>query len=164
VPGAAYINKVQSISDLFRRFRIRAAKLVALAYLIIFALLVCCYRLKKACLIIASPLLAALLAMGITGCLSSTVNFFHIVSLVLILGIGSDYAIFFAQGASKELTTAAAVSLCAIATILSFGLLWLSSTPVLSSFGATLFFGIIFALLFAPLPTLDRADTRDERK
>jgi predicted exporter len=69
----------------------------------------------------------------------------------LILGLGMDYAIFsFAEGTQDQVTRRA-IWLSAVTSSLSFGLLALSSTPMVSAFGITLLLGCCFNLFYAPL-------------
>ncbi|MBT4522693.1 MAG: MMPL family transporter, partial [Halieaceae bacterium] len=48
-----------------------------------------------------------------------------------------------------QATTALAISLSAATSILAFGLLGFSETPVISSFGQTIAVGLVFAWLFS---------------
>lgn len=83
-------------------------------------------------------------------------NLFNLLALMLILGIGIDYTLFFAEQNKQEddshtESTLLAISLSALTTILSFGLLALSETQAIHSFGITVLTGIIVAWLLAPL-------------
>jgi predicted exporter len=80
-------------------------------------------------------------------------------ALLLILGVGINYAIFLFEGAraatgpesvTRESAAMVGVVLSAATTLLSFGLLGLSSMPALAGFGITLALGIGIAVLLAP--------------
>ena len=76
-------------------------------------------------------------------------------ALMLVIGVGVNYAIFLREGLCKGGTHAAAslagVLLSAGTTLLSFGLLAFSSMPALASFGLTLLIGVGIAVLLAPI-------------
>lgn len=86
-------------------------------------------------------------------------NLFHLVSLVLGAGLGLDYALFFERTGSdhrEQLRTLHALVVCGSMTALVFGLLALSSIPVLRAIGTTVTIGVagnfVLALLVARRP------------
>jgi predicted exporter len=91
-----------------------------------------------------------ILALGVFGWLGTPLNLFNLMGLVLVLGVGVNYAIFLREGGVRAAATLAGVLLSAGTTMLSFGLLAFSSMPVLSSFGLTLLVGVSIAVLLAP--------------
>lgn len=149
--GVTYIDKVKDVSNLFARYRELASQWVAIAYLGIFLLLALRYGWTKACLIIIPPLLAALVALLVVSFFGVAINLFSILALLLVLAIGIDYTIFLGETGSAPGTTMLAIVLSSITTLLSFGLLALSQTPVLRGFGLTMLVGITLAMLMAPL-------------
>ncbi len=104
------------------------------------------------------PLLAALSALGLLGLFAVKLNLFHILALVLVLGIGIDYPIFFAEKAGKASATMFGVLLCAGTTVCSFGLMVASRTPVLHSFGFVLVVGVIAGVIFSPLAAVHKSN------
>jgi len=145
------VNQVERISALFTLYREEAEGFVTLAYGVIFIFLLWKYRIRKALKILAPPALATLLTFAIFSLSGQNLNLFNIVSSLLILGIGVDYTIFFAESQHAVEETALAILLSAITTLLSFGLLFLSQTPALASVGLTITLGIGFTMLFSPL-------------
>ncbi|MBC7663537.1 MAG: hypothetical protein H7276_07020, partial [Caulobacter sp.] len=76
----------------------------------------------------------------------------NVLALALLLGIGVDYGIFLLERENADAGSAwLSVVLGAASTWLSFGLLALSSTPALRSFGLTLLFGILIVWFATPL-------------
>ena len=73
----------------------------------------------------------------------------------MVLGIGIDYTLFFAENRhvdqQQTRSTLLSISLSAATTLLSFGLLALSDTLAIHSFGITVLTGIIVAWLLAPM-------------
>lgn len=160
--GVRYIDTVQNISALLSRHRIIANYLVLAAYVLIFALLVLRYKVKKAVTVMLPPLTAAIVAMAVSALFSVPMNLFNTLALLLVLGIGIDYTLFFAEAGSHRRTTMLAIMLSAITTILSFGLLALSDTPVIHSFGLTLWVGIAVAFILSPLVIAGSASSNEK--
>ena len=73
-------------------------------------------------------------------------SMFHLVALLLVVGVGLDYGLFFNRitGDGSEFEqTVRALAVCAISTTLVFGLLSLSQTPVLHAIGSTVTVGVV---------------------
>jgi predicted exporter len=99
---------------------------------------------------------AALLALG------ERLSLFHLVSLLLVLGIGVDYGLFFSRpGADPELRrrTLHALLVCCGSALTVFGMLSISALPVLRAIGLTVSLGVatsFLAALVAARPLLTR--------
>ena len=74
----------------------------------------------------------------------------HLVGMLLIVAVGSNYALFFDQ---REIAprTLASLLLAVTTTVAGFGLLGFSSVPVLNAIGMTVGPGAILALLFSAI-------------
>ena len=85
--------------------------------------------------------------------LGAELNLLHIVGLLLIVAVGSNYALFFSDsaGTSERGNPTLLVSLfiANATTLLGFGLLAFSSVPVLHALGSTVGLGAFLALVFA---------------
>ncbi|MGF1527445.1 MAG: MMPL family transporter, partial [Candidatus Competibacterales bacterium] len=101
--------------------------------------------------VLTPVVLAVALTVAALGWLGQALSLFHLVSLLLVLGIGLDYSLFFRRGgkAEERRRTAAAVGLCGASTLLVFGLLALSAVPVLQAVGSTVILGVGFAAVAA---------------
>lgn len=165
---ATYLNKAEEISTLFAQYRQRITELLLMAYGAIFLLLLPRYKIKQAFLIVLPPFIAGCAGLAVTVLTGVPLNLFNLLALMLILGIGIDYTLFFAEqnkqadNSHKE-STLLAISLSALTTILSFGLLALSETQAIHSFGITVLTGIIVAWLLAPLSQLTPSHTHSKR-
>ena len=146
-----FVNKVDKISQLFKSYRLLAAKVLLVAVVLIGALLFVKYGLRRATLIVAAPCLAICIAITINLLFSDGFNLFNTLALFLILGIGIDYGLFFAESSQPSASTVLAITLSAFTTLFSFGLLSLSETPALHSFGLTMLSGIISVFLLSPI-------------
>ena len=145
-----YINRVNNISNLLKTYRTTAIRVVVFAYFIIWLLLTIRYRFIGALKVIAPPLLGGIIALNIAS-LFSSLNLMHILALLLVLGVGIDYTIFFAESKNRDGSTILAVILSAITTILSFGVLILSTTAALKAIGIIILPGITVALILSPI-------------
>jgi predicted exporter len=77
---------------------------------------------------------------------------FHLVSLLLVLGVGLNYALFFNQaevGTESERETSLALSVCFLTTFAAFGCLATSRIPILSAIGLTVSLGTALSLVNA---------------
>ncbi len=148
---ATYINKADDISYIFKTYRIRISWLLLVAYAMLFCILVWRYSLRNAIFYIVPPLAALAISLGVLGWFHIPLTLFNVLALILVLGIGIDYILFFAETRTNYYSTMLAVSLSAITMALSFGLLALSHTPVIHYFGITVLVGIISAYLLSPL-------------
>jgi predicted exporter len=98
------------------------------------------------------PAIAVLAAAPLVALAGVTFTFFNAMALVLVLSIGFDYAVFCRESKpSRRPATMLGVWLAMLTTLLSFGLLVLSSTYAVHAFGATLLVGTIMAFAFAPI-------------
>ena len=80
----------------------------------------------------------------------------HLVGLLLVVAVGSNYALFFdggMLGQTQDVRRQTLISLVVanLATVGSFGLLGLSKVPVLSAIGSTVAPGTLLALLFSAM-------------
>ena len=98
-----------------------------------------------------SPITLILIALGLglLGWLGVPLDLFGVLAQLLLLGFGIDYGIFLLEH-DDDPASWLAVSLGAASTTLAFGLLALSATPALHSFGLSLLLGIGLVWLLSP--------------
>jgi predicted exporter len=147
------LDKPAEISAIFANYRVFISKMLVAAYFVIALLLLWRYGAKLAFKVIIPPFIAGLVALAITVVFAIPITIFNLLALLLVLGIGIDYTLFFAEQKEqiKSENTLLAITLSAITTVLSFGLLALSETQAIHGFGVTVFAGIVVAWLLAPL-------------
>ena len=147
--GVIFVDQVQNISDLMGKYRIQVSTWVIIAYL--FVLLALSLRYKwQVWRIVTPPLLASMFTLAILIQIEQGINLFHMLALLLVLGIGLDMGIFLTETGESPHTWLA-VSLSAFTSLVAFGLLALSDTPVLHHFGLTVATGLTLVWLLAPL-------------
>ena len=88
------------------------------------------------------------------------VNLFSLLALVLVLGIGINYTLFFSNPRGTPLTSLLAITLAMLTTLLTLGMLVFSATQAISSFGIVLVSGIFTAFLLSPLAMPDKKRTK----
>jgi predicted exporter len=154
LPGVTLVDKPGAVSRLFGEFRRLGGLLLAAATVLVFAVLAWRYGLRGGGAVLLPTLLAQAIALGVLGYAGSPLNLFHVLALVLVLGVGVNYAIFLVEGLRggprRQSAALLGVVLSAATTLLSFGLLGLSATPALSGFGITLAIGISIAVTLSP--------------
>lgn len=151
VDNVVFVDHVGNISRILGGYRAQASILIAISYFIILLFLIWRYDLRRAVMIMAAPLLALLITLGVFGFIDRPINLFTVIAFLMVLGIGIDYSLFFQEAKTRWNTTALAIFLSAITTNLAFGLLSLSSTEVIQSFGLTIFVGITTTFILSPI-------------
>ncbi len=149
MPEASMIDQVKTVSDLLGKYRVQMSRWLVVAYLLVFAVLSLRYRLEL-WRIVLPPLAASILTLAILVELVHGINLFHVMALILVLGIGIDMGIFLSE-TREAAHTWLAVSLSAFTSLLAFGLLAGSTTPVLHHFGLTVAIGLSLVWLMSPL-------------
>ncbi|MGQ9427306.1 MMPL family transporter [Gilvimarinus sp. F26214L] len=147
-PGVRYVNKVDEITAILQDHRQQLQYWIVFAYAAVFLLLSWRYGLS-AWRVVAAPAIASIASLAILSWLGLTLNIFSLLALLLVLGIGLDAGIFLRESARSRYTWTA-VTLAACTTLLAFGLLALSKTPVLQQFGSTVVVGIVAVWCLAP--------------
>jgi len=109
----------------------------------------------RAVISVMLPVSAALLGTtALLALLGIKLSLFHIVSLLLVLGIGLNYGLFINLPAvdEKERQRALFATLvCVASTVCAFGALAFSASPVLQAIGGTVALGAVLSLLFAAM-------------
>ncbi len=148
--GVRWVDQVQSVSALLGRYRHMMGLLLVAGHAAVLLALTWRYgrRAWRAWMPTAVATLGTLALLALFG---QPLQLFNVLALALLLGIGIDYGIFLLERENADAGSAwLAVVLGAGGTWLSFGLLALSSTPALRSFGLTLLFGILLVWFSAP--------------
>jgi len=151
LPGVVWVDQVESISSLFARYRIRATGLLAIAFCLASLGLGYKFGWRNGATIMSVPVMALAVSLAMLGWFDQLFSLFNLFALLLVLGIGVDYGLFFFMAGDRRVSTSLGVTLSAVTTLLAFGLLAISSTEIVHAFGFTVTAGIVTALLCAPL-------------
>lgn len=168
VEGAMFIDFKDASSRLYSGYLRNGIRLSLAGVGFIALLLLLALRSPARVLRILLPLIAAVLtvAAGFVV-LGYELNIMNLIGLMLIVAVGSNYALFFDQGDRQvqgEIAprTLASLVIANIATVMGFGPLAFSGVPVLQAIGATVAPGVVLALLFSASFS-QRAVTNDAR-
>lgn len=149
LPGVRLIDKIADISEILRRYRRIALLLTVGIYVVIGALLARRYGLAGSAAVLLPALGGGVLALALLAWAGVPINLFHVLALLLVLGMGSDYSIFLREARGAEGPAMLAVVLAVLTAALSFGLLAFSSTPFIRAIGQVQALGIGIALVLA---------------
>lgn len=134
-------------------YRDQSAALAGLGVLVIAAVLALGLRSARAAGVVLLPVVAAIATTAAALALAGTrLSLLHLVALLLVLGIGTNYSLFFSRFAPDDearLHSAYAVLVAAATTLIAFGALATSDTAILRALGLTVALGAALALVFA---------------
>ena len=125
--------------------------LLLLGVLAIYVLLAIGFRnLVKPLRVLFPTLSAVAVTLTILNLAGISLTLMHLVSLLLIVGLGLDYALFYNRlddDREEWHTTFKALWVSSFTTILVFGILWFSNTPPLQAIGITVGIGALSCLI-----------------
>jgi predicted exporter len=149
---ARFVEPTADFSRLLGSYRARAVLLTAASVLLVSFVMAWRYGPAGAFWTVLPAVTAALLVPAVLGLLGDPFTFFHAMGLILVIAIGLDYTIFCAETpAGHQSITMLGILLATCTTLLSFGLLGLSTATAVRAFGVTMLIGIASAYLLAPL-------------
>ncbi|KVL33631.1 hypothetical protein WS97_18340 [Burkholderia territorii] len=164
VPDALFVDMKAEADGLYVNYvredlRLSLAGFAAIAVLLLIAL-----RSPRRAVRALAPLIAAVLVVTAGFALAGVpLTILHLVGMLLIVAVGSNYALFFCKrDDAQPVTPYTLVSLLIanLATVAGFGLLALSRVPLLETFGLTVGPGAMLALAFAAILAPRGAATR----
>lgn len=147
-----FISKMEDISRDLDVLTKMILKFFVFAYIVMFIMLKFFYKTKHAFKIISIPILVMLVVYAVFGIAKIHLEFFSIVGMILVLGLGLDYIIYMMENEKRKGTDDAilepfAIMLSFITTVISFGALSLSSFKPVHLIGLSIFIGLITAYL-----------------
>lgn len=151
--GSRVVDPTARYTQAFATFRGLAAGAVLATFAACAVLVLVLYRTWRALAILAAPTVGVLMAVALPSALGLPVSFFSVAALFVVIGVGIDHSVFLFEaketdGESKELV----VFLAGLTTILSMGLLGLSGTFPVASFGIAVAVGVTAAYLCSFVP------------
>jgi predicted exporter len=145
----------QESDALYAGYLNEAIHLSSAGFLALVVLLLIALRSPRRVARVLAPLVLAVLVVA-AGLAAAGVQLtiLHLVGMLLIVAVGSNYALFFDRQsrlheAGGESLTLASLAIANTSTVIGFGLLSFSQVPVLVALGATVAPGAFLALLFA---------------
>ena len=151
----SWIDLRAESSQMMTAFRHRAMLYAGFGAVLIWGVLTHGLRSAKQALRLMAPVLLAIaLTAGTQVAVGAPLSVLHLVALLLVLGVGINYALFLARAAvaredaSRTLRTLAVVS---STTLCAFGMLALSRIAVLQVIATTVCIGVVFSLVCCAL-------------
>ncbi len=150
-----YIGLKDETSQLMRRVIDRMVTLIAIGTVCIYILLGVAFGDWRRPFRILVPTLASVIVVSAILVASGVaMNLFHLTALLLVLGLGLDYSLFFSrlpENPHEWETTFRSLWVCCLTTVFVFGLLIVSKTPPLHSVGITAAIGASLSLIFGAI-------------
>jgi predicted exporter len=155
--GAELLDLKGEADRLYSGYLSEAVRLAIGGFVAIMLLLVVALRSAARVARVVAPLaLSVLTVAAMFAALGHALTILHVVGMLLIVAVGSNYALFFDRvathpGEGSLPLTLASLVLANLATVIAFGVLASSSVPVLADLGSTVAPGTLLALLFAAM-------------
>ncbi|HXN16057.1 MAG TPA: MMPL family transporter, partial [Usitatibacter sp.] len=156
VHGAVLLDLKEEVDRLYSGYFERALLMSAVGLVAIVALLLGALKSARRLIRVMAPLVVGVLVVGAAHAVCGTrMSLLHLVGLLLVVAIGSNYALFFERLAflrdGSSARTLASLALANFTTVASFGILALSSIPVLRAIGSTVAAGALLVLLLCAI-------------
>jgi predicted exporter len=157
-PGQATVLDIKGEADaLYSTYLLEAVRLSLAGFAAIVILLLIALRSPTRVIRVVIPLaLAVLTVAGGFALMGRQLTILHVIGMLLIVAVGSNYALFFDRRATDAHPgsvplTLASLLIANVATVVSFGILAFSTVPVLAALGSTVAPGALLALVFSAL-------------
>jgi predicted exporter len=151
LPAARYINLRTETSQLVAGFRLEIGERIVWGVtLMLLVLGIGLKSVTQAMRTLLPVFLAIVITMGLLTWSGTPLTLFHLISLMLVLGIGIDYSLFFGrveQDPVERLHTLHGLVICMLSTSIVFALLGSSELPVLQAIGQTVAVGVVISFL-----------------
>ncbi len=151
-PGVDLIDPAERYSRVMREYRRLATMALVLATGVCGLVVFAAYRDVNAMRILLPPVLAVIGATALLGLAGVPFSFFSAAALLIVLGTGIDFAVFqWETGGRSDRWILAAVVLAASTSILSMGMLGISTTFPVRAFGITVAIGVGLSMILSSL-------------
>ncbi len=149
--GIAWVDRKSTFDELFAHYRHILTALLCVALAVIACGAVARLGWRKGVISLVPSVVSLGCGLAVLSLNGHAVNLFSLLALVLVLGIGINYTLFFSNPRGTPLTSLLAITLAMLTTLLTLGMLVFSATQAISSFGIVLVSGIFTAFLLSPL-------------
>jgi predicted exporter len=155
VADALVLDLKSELDRMYQGYFDRALLMSAIGFAAIVVLLFVALRSPLRVARVMAPFIAGVLLVIAWHALWGTrLSIFHLVGLLLVAAIGSNYSLFFDRlslRSSEAGRTLASLVLANLTTVTGFGMLALSDIPVLKAIGSTVALGTFASLVFAAM-------------
>ncbi|MGO3123966.1 MAG: MMPL family transporter [Advenella sp.] len=148
IPDVTLVDQRSHINTLFAQTRLEAIVLKLLSYTVGFLILYRVFGTRPALRILLVPLSASLTVMSLSGLIGMPLNLFCIFGLLLVTAIGIDYAVYAYTPTLPAEEKTAGIFMTSVTTMITFGLLYFSSTPAVATFGLSVVLGVLCNVIY----------------
>jgi predicted exporter len=155
LPGVHLFEQGAFASSIYAEFRTTTLEQTLVGSGLVILILLASYRAWRPALVAFLPsALVGLLVLGWLAALGHPANLFHVMSLLLVMGMSVDFGIFLVDSAGHPAdygATLLSLLVSCLTTAFVLGALALSSEPSLRAIGITTGVGVVLNYLLAPL-------------
>ena len=153
--GVHLLDQRRFVNDIYREFRETSLRQMLVGGALVLLLLGLRYRAWRPVVAAFFPsALVALIVLAMLALFGVQANLLHVMSLVMVMGMGVDYGVFLVDSAGHRDTfgaTMLSLLMSCLTTAFVFGTLAFSSQPALQAIGVTTGVGILLSYLLAPV-------------
>ena len=150
-----YYNLRKQTSGLINTYANKILVWLMLGMCVMFAVLaIYSQSVSMAARVMLAPVMAVSASLGLQVLFNEHINLFHMLSVLLVVGIGIDYSLFFNRKVHDRIersNTLHGVMVSATSTLIAFGVLAFSEIPVMQAIGQTVAVGVAASFLLAIL-------------
>lgn len=150
-----YLDLREASSRLLRDYRREAVHLLGASLIAIVILLSLGLRSVSGMLRVLTPMAAAaFVTAAVLMRLHGGLSLYHLVSLLLVMGLGMDQALFFnkpCRTQEERNRTLLSLLICSFSAVTAFGILATSKVGILKAIGSTVAMGAALSVLFAAM-------------
>lgn len=158
IEDAVVFDQREFVNQVYAEFRTTTLQQVLVGSVLVALVLLLRYRAwRPAVAAILPSLLVVIVLLGAFALFAVETNLLHVISLMMVMGMGVDYGVFLVDTADEPEafgSTMLSLLLSCLTTILVFGALAISEHPALRAIGVTTGFGVLLAFVFAPVSLL----------
>jgi predicted exporter len=155
IPGLVFLNIKNQSNKMYRRYFHTALRLSLIGLLVIVLLLSVVLRSPIRVMRVMAPLIGAVtFTLAILLKTGGPLSIFHLIGLLLVVAVGSNYALFFErkiEDRKDRERTVFSLVLANVCTTIGFGTLSFSSIPVLHDIGTTVAVGAMMSLVLSAI-------------
>ena len=149
--NAYYLDRKDDFIKVFSHYRVLISYVLYTFLIVIFLVSVLRLGVLKGLVAAVFSLISVLFALATILLSGYQLNLFNELALILVLGIGVNYTIFFNSNSNIKTTSLVAIVTALLTTLLTMGVLVLSSVSAISGFALALSSGIVCSFVLSTI-------------
>lgn len=150
--GVHYLDLQAESTAMIASYRAEALRWLVVGLAVVTFVLVSALSFRRAVLVLLTLVVSISTTTALLVALDLPLTPFNLVALLLVAGMGLDYALFMSRDhldAEDGMRTVRSVVICALTTIAAFSLMVFSNAPILRGIGMTVGIGLALSLMCA---------------